>query len=499
MTLRAPRENKTLFLYPAPRRSFRLPEVEFWLALLGVDLLLLVLSLAAGVGLRAFLGDFFPSWPRFEAAEHWNRFMTHPWLFLPIPLVFLWQGLFRRLPFWEELRRLWLGLGEGFALIFALITLAKLGEEFSRLSIFLAAVSAFLFFPLGRLGLKRFLFSFRRYRIPALIYPANEEGERLLSALLREPTLGYEVIGFVDDEPSRFGRKIYGLKVFGPLRQIGKLARLKGVDTVFVVVNGQPFPWLRQFYAYLQRNVREIFFVPNFAELGLFNAEISFLFAGKTAFIRISNPLGSRLNQLLKRSFDLLGAIFFGLLSLPLMLFIALAVKLDSPGPVFFSQERVGFRGRRFRILKFRTMHVEAERRLAEFLARDPLRRKQWLEYRKLERDPRVTRVGRFLRRFSLDELPQFWNILRGEMSLVGPRPVTREELDTYYGEQAHFYTAVRPGLTGLWQVSGRNRLTYQERVYLDVWYVQNWSLWLDLIILLRTLPVVLKCEGVRE
>ena len=328
-----------------------------------------------------------------------------------------------------------------------------------------------------------------------MIFPANEEAEKLLLALEKEPTLGYEIVGFIDELPHRYGRLLAGRKVFGPLRQIGKLARLRGVETVFVIINGQPFPWLRSFYAYLQRHVREIFFIPNFAELGLFNAQIAFLFAGKATFIRIANPLGSRLSQLFKRGIDLIGAVLLGLIALPVMLLIALAIKIDSPGPVLFTQERVGYRGRSFRIYKFRTMYIDAEKRL-ERLKSDPRYRKQWLMYRKLENDPRTTRLGRFLRRFSLDELPQLWNILKGDMSLVGPRPVSREELDLYYGEKVHFYTAVRPGLTGLWQVSGRNLLTYEERVYLDAWYVQNWSPWLDVIILLRTVPVVLKCEG---
>ncbi len=484
-----------LFFYPTPRKSFRSSEVEFWFTLFVVDICLLSLSLLVGLLLRAFLGKFFPAWPSFNFHEHAVRFLSEFWLFFPLPVIFLWQGLFRRLPFWEEVRRLWLALFGAYALIFALISLAKMGEFFSRLTLLLSTLASLFIFPAGRWLFKRFLFRFKRYRIPALIFPANEEAEKLLLALEKEPTLGYEIVGFIDELPHRYGRLLAGRKVFGPLRQIGKLARLRGVETVFVIINGQPFPWLRSFYAYLQRHVREIFFIPNFAELGLFNAQIAFLFAGKATFIRIANPLGSRLSQLFKRGIDLIGAVLLGLIALPVMLLIALAIKIDSPGPVLFTQERVGYRGRSFRIYKFRTMYIDAEKRL-ERLKSDPRYRKQWLMYRKLENDPRTTRLGRFLRRFSLDELPQLWNILKGDMSLVGPRPVSREELDLYYGEKVHFYTAVRPGLTGLWQVSGRNLLTYEERVYLDAWYVQNWSPWLDVIILLRTVPVVLKCEG---
>jgi len=141
-------------------------------------------------------------------------------------------------------------------------------------------------------------------------------------------------------------------------------------------------------------------------------------------------------------------------------------------------------------------MYVDAEERLKEILKRDPEARKQWEEYRKLKNDPRITPVGKFLRKTSLDELPQIFNVLKGDMSLVGPRPVTREEIEQHYKDKAEFYFKVLPGITGLWQVSGRNDLSYEERVSLDAWYVRNWNLWLDMVILLKTLKVLIKKEG---
>ncbi|MEM3434110.1 MAG: sugar transferase, partial [Candidatus Methanomethyliaceae archaeon] len=168
---------------------------------------------------------------------------------------------------------------------------------------------------------------------------------------------------------------------------------------------------------------------------------------------------------------------------------------LDSPGPVLFRHRRLGLGGREFWCYKFRTMHVNAEEVLQKLLASDPALRAEWERDFKLRNDPRVTRVGRLLRRTSLDELPQIFNVLKGEMSLVGPRPIVEKEVPRF-GLFASDYFSVRPGVTGLWQVSGRNDTGYEHRVRLESWYVRNWSLWLDLTVLIRTIGVVLARRG---
>jgi exopolysaccharide biosynthesis polyprenyl glycosylphosphotransferase len=207
--------------------------------------------------------------------------------------------------------------------------------------------------------------------------------------------------------------------------------------------------------------------------------------------LAVNPPVLSRSSRVLKRTMDVAGASVALLLSAPLLAAIALAIRLDSPGPVLFRQRRVGRSGHRFQVLKFRTMVADAERRRAALLAesRDP----HWLH---LERDPRVTRVGRLLRHTSLDELPQLWNVLRGEMSLVGPRPLIEDE-DCQVIGWARSRIDLTPGLTGLWQVLGRTSIPFEEMVKLDYVYVTNWSLWTDVRLLLRTLPVVLARRGV--
>lgn len=182
-------------------------------------------------------------------------------------------------------------------------------------------------------------------------------------------------------------------------------------------------------------------------------------------------------------------------ITVPIMLTLAAIVKLTSKGPVFFRQARIGDRGKVFYAYKFRTMRPDAVEVLEQYLRKHPELRRQWEEDHKLKDDPRITTVGQFLRKVSLDELPQLLNVLKGEMSLVGPRPIVEAEVERY-GETYKLYTSVLPGITGLWQVSGRNDISYDERVRFDEFYVQNWSLWLDLYILLRTIRVIIFREG---
>jgi Undecaprenyl-phosphate galactose phosphotransferase WbaP len=196
-----------------------------------------------------------------------------------------------------------------------------------------------------------------------------------------------------------------------------------------------------------------------------------------------------------KRALDIIGAGVGLVLLAPFFLIVALMVRADG-GPAFFAHQRVGRGGKLFGCLKFRSMVIDSQARLEALLANDPAARAEWEATRKLKNDPRITRIGRFLRSTSLDELPQLINVLRGEMSLVGPRPVQEAEIDRYYGASAAHYMAVRPGITGLWQVSGRSETSYESRVALDVAYVSRPSLLADLSILLRTPVAVLSRRG---
>lgn len=196
-----------------------------------------------------------------------------------------------------------------------------------------------------------------------------------------------------------------------------------------------------------------------------------------------------------KRALDLFGVMAVGLLISPLLLTVSLLIRLDSPGSAFYTHRRLGAGGEHFRCWKFRTMYANADTILEEHIGNNPAVGAEWEENFKLREDPRVTRMGRFLRKTSLDELPQLWNVLRGEMSLIGPRPIVDSEIEKY-GEIYQLYRRIRPGISGLWQVSGRSETTYDERVGMDSDYVRNWSVWLDILILARTAHSVLCGRG---
>jgi len=211
--------------------------------------------------------------------------------------------------------------------------------------------------------------------------------------------------------------------------------------------------------------------------------------------IHLQQNLMLPLPRLTKRCVDLAAALVGGLLLLPLLFYIAIAVKLSSRGPVIYGHDRIGKDGRHFKAWKFRSMFENASQVMEQHLDEHPELQEEWQRDHKLRYDPRITRIGRFIRKTSLDELPQLWNVLRGDMSLVGPRPIVTAEI-AKYGPYYELYTMVTPGITGLWQVSGRNNTTYEERVQLDAYYVRNWSLWMDLYLLLRTIRIVLFAEG---
>jgi Undecaprenyl-phosphate galactose phosphotransferase WbaP len=222
---------------------------------------------------------------------------------------------------------------------------------------------------------------------------------------------------------------------------------------------------------------------------------------GTSSGVLLANARYCSSNQVVKRAFDIILTSIGLLLISPVLLFIAAAIKLSSRGPIFYSQARIGLNGVPFRAWKFRSMVCNADAVLERYLAENPEMRLEWEQNHKLKRDPRITWIGSILRKTSLDELPQLWNVLKGEMSLVGPRPIVNSPTfdATYiedYPNEYRVYTMFRPGLTGLWQVTCRNSGVYEMRIYLDMYYIRNWSLWLDLFIILRTIRTVLLREG---
>jgi len=323
----------------------------------------------------------------------------------------------------------------------------------------------------------------------AIIVGAGEVGRTVMRTIVACPELGYRVIGFVDDNPEKGHTDIGPFKALGPLENLPAAIDREQADEVIITL-----PWMyhRKIMGIVRecerRNVRARI-VPDLFQMSLSQVNVEDL--GGIPLISVREVSISRGALLVKRAVDIFGAVVGLTLGAPLLALIALVIRLDSSGPIIFRQTRVGLRGRLFEMYKFRSMHVGAEEQqdmLAEFNeAAGPIF--------KIRDDPRLTRVGRILRRMSLDELPQLVNVLRGEMSLVGPRPPIPSEVEKYQ-EWHKKRLEAPPGMTGLWQVSGRSRLSFDEMVLLDIYYIENWSLWLDLKILLRTIPKVLIGEG---
>jgi Undecaprenyl-phosphate galactose phosphotransferase WbaP len=204
----------------------------------------------------------------------------------------------------------------------------------------------------------------------------------------------------------------------------------------------------------------------------------------------------SRRNRWLKKSFDLIGALSIFIILSPLLVLLSILIGIDSPGPILYRQERLSKNYRLFNVVKFRTMVLDAEGKLQQLLQNNPIAKEEYVKFHKLENDPRVTRIGRILRKFSLDELPQLWNVIKGEMSLSGPRAYMSTELDNM-GSYSDTILRVNPGMTGWWQVLGRHQTSFQKRLQMDEYYISNWSLWMDTYIFLKTILVVFFGKGV--
>ncbi|WP_019587352.1 undecaprenyl-phosphate galactose phosphotransferase WbaP [Deinococcus apachensis] len=341
-----------------------------------------------------------------------------------------------------------------------------------------------------------------RYAVRALLISTGHFGRSIsvigaghtaaltIAHLRAHPAYGLNPVAAYDDNPALHGTTLQGVPVLGPIEQAlidplteQALISIPGAraETQRRLVNSIyaafPITWV----------IPDLFGVPNQA---LLPHNI-----GSMASLEIRNNLRSVQARVIKRGIDLVGAVLGGLLIFPGLLLIALAIRLDSPGPVVYRARRLGRGGQSFDCFKFRSMHHDAEEKLNHMLDSDPALRAEFEATHKLKNDPRVTRVGAFLRKTSLDELPQLANVLLGTMSLVGPRPIVQAEVEKY-GEVYEVYKQIRPGMTGYWQANGRSDTSYDERVAMDRFYVTNWTPWLDMVVMIQTVRVVLMGRG---
>lgn len=459
-----------------------------FLVIVFFDFIAFVMSLYLAHKTRIFFNIF----NIVEYKKPFSYYYEYFFVFFIIFFLFYYEGIYtKRYDIWEDLKKIFNSITIIIIIILSLVSITKSSLLFSRLVIFLFWFYGLLLFPLLHILSKKFLYFFNLWQKNVIVCGVCDEALEFSKSLDRQFYLGYNTVGFFDKKSSlkQFGDK----KVIRSVLELSQESRINNIDTVFVIGSCNDKIDLTS----LQAIFKNVILIPNLEGLSIFNTKINFYFSQKLLFIQTKNNLESKLNRMLKRFFDLVLVIVllpFFLLSL---IFISIAIKSTSKGPVFFKHERIGKNGKVIRIYKFRSMYEDAQERLKKLLENNEELRQEWNSYFKLKNDPRITKIGNFLRKTSLDELPQIINIIKNEMSFVGPRPVVQEEVEKYYKEYAKFYYMVNPGLTGLWQVSGRNDTTYDFRVKMDSWYVTNWSLWLDIIIIVKTFGVVVKKEGV--
>jgi Undecaprenyl-phosphate galactose phosphotransferase WbaP len=328
--------------------------------------------------------------------------------------------------------------------------------------------------------------------IPAVIYGGGSTGQLIVDKLLNNRSLAYVPVLILDDDEET-GVSYRGVPIIHDTSLGPQIVKHFNIKVAIVAINKLKRKELVRLLNYSVSAFRYNVMIPDF--FGMTSVWMSARDFDGVLGLATTQRLKMRWNLAMKRALDLIIVICGGIVILPFMLLIALAVRISSPGKALYTQMRVGQNGRHFKTYKFRTMMKDADDRLKKLLESDEDARLEWDVSQKLKNDPRVTKFGAFLRKTSLDEFPQLINVIKGDMSLVGPRPIVDDEIKKY-GDDFQRIFSVKPGITGLWQVSGRSDTNYKDRVSFDTYYLQNWSIWLDLWILYRTIWVVMGHKG---
>ena len=324
----------------------------------------------------------------------------------------------------------------------------------------------------------------------AIVIGAGKTAEKFVKAF----SMNYNIVGFVEDDTTRPLLQKY--PHLGNFDEAEQILREHPVQEVILATPGLSKKEQVKIFYRVQPFVRNVSVIPNIFGVPIGNVDIESSLDDKLLVLKTSNNLKSRGNQILKRAFDLIVGSAIAICILPVLAVLAILIRLDSNGPAFYNAARIGKGGRTFKCYKFRSMYQNADRILLDFLGKHPEAEQEWKEFQKLRGDdPRVTKVGKFIRKYSLDELPQIFNVIKGEMSLVGPRPYLPRKKEEI-GNFLPVICMTTPGITGLWQVSGRNDISFNGRLQLDSWYVRNWSLWQDIVLLFKTIGVVCGKKG---
>ena len=418
----------------------------------------IVLSIVLGYQLRILFDDSFV----ITFGHNLSVYLSFPLIYIATLSMLAYEGVYtKRYDFWHESRQIIKALLLSFILVLAFLAMTKSIHQYSRATIVFIFICMILFIPFFKIIIKKLLYRIGLWQKEASVY-SNDP-------FVTQEIFGNHYLGYVKSSKPK---------------------------TVFINSKNTDANQLHNIIGEEIHKTDEVIFIPLIDEYDLTQSMIYQLSNTRTNLIVYQNRLKSKYRAMVHIIFNYLLAIVLLPVLLPTIGIIAILIKRESPGPVFFAHMRVGKHGKLIPTLKFRSMYQDAQERLEKLLETDPKIREEWEKNFKLKDDPRVTKIGTILRKTSLDELPQIFNVLKGEMNFVGPRPVIQQEIDQYYKEDADYYFMVKPGITGLWQVSGRSDTDYDFRVATDRWYVSNWSLWLDIVILFKTVKTVLKRDG---
>lgn len=443
------------------KKSFKALSYMLPIILITVDYFVLSLAFNIAVYIRS---EFFTSLPHFDAFSSSN----YRWVIAIVLFLFLYENIYtKRYDYWNDLYKILRALLYSFLLVLSFMTLSKSSYDYSRLFIVIFFGMSLFLIPIAKRITKRILFGFDIFKAGIKILADEADYKALAKEMKKNWYLGYKI---ADQE---FDMVLISSQKYGTQK-------------------------LQSVIAEYSHFTRDIYIIPYLQNIDFTHSEMISYSNLRVSAFHIENRLLNPKNRILKSLFEKI--LILALLPFAFFVHIALyfIIKIDSKGVVFFKQRRLGKDEELFSCYKYRSMYENSDGLLQEYLKNNPKERENYEIYHKYENDPRITKAGKFLRATSLDELPQFINILKGEMNLIGPRPYMYEEREKIGEQNRALILKVPPGITGLWQVSGRNELTFQQRIELDTWYIQNWSLWMDFVIFLKTIKAVLSKIGAR-
>lgn len=473
------KKNQSEFTAYFKRNFWRTSSFTSGFLLMLCDCVTIMLS----IGISFFIINFINhSWINFRS------FYTYGIYLPPILAVFYAAGLYPGfvLPPEDEVKKFSICTFFAFVGIALSIKVEDADDKIPLMvALILATPFASLMLPLGREVARHQFGKHKWYGVPAVIYESGKSGMFITERLMKRPDFGYKPAIIIDSKADGIS-VLNGIPVYPPSVEIFEEIKKRGIKVAILCDYEPDITDINSYYRYTIQ-------IPKIQDTNTITMNVRD-FGGILGFSSTHN-LTKGFGLLLKRAVDLFILLLSSPVTVPVIAVVAAIVKLTSKGPVFYGHKRIGKNGKEFKCWKFRSMVVDADKMLDKILAENPDMRAEWERDRKFTNDPRVTKIGKILRKTSIDELPQFFNILVGEMSFVGPRPVTTPEL-TKYGHKKDFILSVQPGLSGMWQISGRSDTGYEERITLDSYYIQNWSIWLDLWIICKTIYVVIKGKG---